>query len=97
MLGAPVAWQRNIADNEPVISLAIAGDERAYPVPLLIWHELVNDTVGGKPVVVTYCPLCNAGLVLARALDDRVLDFGTTGKLRNSDLVMHDQQRQLNL
>jgi hypothetical protein len=81
---------KNIADNEPVISLAIEGDARAYPVRLLIWHEIVNDTVGGKHVVVTYCPLCNAGLVFARALDDRVLDFGTTGKLRNSDLVMYE-------
>jgi hypothetical protein len=85
---------KNIADNEPVISLAIEGDERAYPVRLLIWHEIVNDTVGGKPVVMTYCPLCNAGLVFARALDDRLLDFGTTGKLRNSDLVMYDRQTQ---
>ena len=81
---------KNIADNEPVISLAIEGDARAYPVRLLIWHEVVNDTVGGKPVVVTYCPLCNAGLVFGRALDGRVLDFGTTGKLRNSDLVMYE-------
>jgi hypothetical protein len=85
---------KNIADNEPVISLVTGGDARAYPVRLLIWHEIVNDTVGGKPVVVTYCPLCNAGLVFERTLDDRVLDFGTTGKLRNSDLVMYDRQTQ---
>ena len=84
----------NIADNEPVISLAVEGDARAYPVRLLIWHEIVNDTVGGKPVVVTYCPLCNAGLVFARTVDGRSLDFGTTGKLRDSDLVMYDRETQ---
>jgi hypothetical protein len=92
--GRATGLAENIADNEPVISLTIEGDAHAYPVRLLIWHEIVNDTVGGKPVVVTYCPLCNAGLVFARAIDDRVLDFGTTGKLRNSDLVMYDRQTQ---
>jgi len=87
-------WARNIADNEPVISLAIAGDARAYPVRILIWHEIVNDAVGGVPVAITYCPLCNSGLVFERTLDGRVLDFGTTGKLRNSDLVMYDRQTE---
>jgi hypothetical protein len=85
---------KTIGDNEPVISLVIAGDARAYPVRILIWHEIVNDTVGGIPVVVTYCPLCKSGLVFERALADRVLDFGTTGKLRNSDLVMYDRQTE---
>src|SRR5262249_46775360 len=58
---------------------------------VLIWHEIANDIVGGTAVVVTYCPLCNAALVFERVVDDRVLDFGTTGKLRNSDLVMYDR------
>jgi hypothetical protein len=92
--GHAVGWVQQLADNEPVISLAIDGDARAYPVRILIWHEIVNDTVGGKPVVVTYCPLCNSGLVFERALGDRLLDFGATGKLRNSDLVMYDRQTQ---
>jgi hypothetical protein len=92
--GRTRGWARNIADNEPVIALAISGDARAYPVRILIWHEIVNDVVGGVPVVVTYCPLCNAGLVFEPSLDDRVFDFGTTGKLRNSDLVMYDRQSE---
>jgi hypothetical protein len=81
-----------LAGTEPVISLVIEGDARAYPLRVLMWHEIVNDTVGGKPVAVTYCPLCNASLVFERTVDGRVLDFGTTGKLRNSDLVMYDRQ-----
>ena len=92
--GRANGWAKSVADNEPVISLAIAGDARAYPVRILIWHEIVNDTVGGLPVVVTYCPLCNSSLVFERSLADRVFDFGTTGLLRNSDLVMYDRQTE---
>lgn len=83
-----------IRDVEPVISLAIGDDARAYPLSVLIWHEIVSDVVGGTPVIVTYCPLCNASLVFERTLENRVLDFGTTGKLRNSDLVMYDRQTE---
>ncbi len=84
----------DIAAREPVISVDIAGDARAYPIRVLTWHEIVNDTVGGEPVTVTYCPLCNAAIVFARTVDDKVLDFGTTGLLRHSDLVMYDRQTQ---
>ena len=86
----PVA-EATLPDNEPVIGLLVNGDARAYPLRILIWHEIVNDTVGGVPVAVTYCPLCNTGLVFDRRVGDRVLEFGTTGKLRNSDLVMYDR------
>jgi hypothetical protein len=92
--GKPAGWAERIADNEPVIGLMIGGDARAYPLRILIWHEIVNDTVGGVPVAVTYCPLCNAALVFERRLGERVFDFGTTGKLRNSDLVMYDRQTE---
>ena len=80
--------------TEPVISFAHGGDARAYPLRVLIWHEIVNDAVGGLPVSVTYCPLCNSAIVFDRRVDGRVLDFGTTGKLRNSDLVMYDRQTE---
>ena len=83
-----------LAGNEPVISLEIGGEARAYPLRILIWHEIVNDRIGDIPVAVTYCPLCNSSVVYDRRLDDRVLDFGTTGKLRNSDLVMYDRQTE---
>jgi hypothetical protein len=83
-----------LGDTEPVIALSIGEDARAYPLRVLIWHEIANDVVGGTPVTVTYCPLCNAALVFERVVDGRVLDFGTTGKLRNSDLVMYDRQTE---
>jgi Protein of unknown function (DUF3179) len=74
------------------VALDVSGDARAYPVQSLMWHEIVNDTVGGTPVSVTYCPLCNSGLVFERVVNGRVLDFGTSGKLYKSDLVMYDRQ-----
>jgi hypothetical protein len=80
--------------REPVIGLVIGGDARAYPLRILIWHEIVNDVVGDVPVAVTYCPLCNTGLVFDRRVGDRVLEFGTTGKLRHSDLVMYDRSTE---
>jgi hypothetical protein len=87
-------WSAALGDTEPVIALSVGDDARAYPLRVLIWHEIANDTVGGTPVVVTYCPLCNAALVFERVVDGRVVDFGTTGKLRHSDLVMYDRQTQ---
>jgi hypothetical protein len=59
-----------------------------------MWHEIVNDVVGETPVTVTFCPLCNTALAFHRRFDDSVLDFGTTGRLRNSDLVMYDRQTE---
>ena len=80
--------------GEPVIELELGGEAWAYPLQVLIWHEIVNDTVAGTPVAVTFCPLCNTALAFDRRLDGRVLDFGTTGNLRNSDLVMYDRQTE---
>lgn len=92
--GMATGWATRIGDAEPVISLDIRSDARAYPLSVLMWHEIANDIVGGMPVVVTYCPLCNAALVFERTVENRVLDFGTTGKLRYSDLVMYDRQTE---
>ncbi len=80
--------------REPVVVVSIAGETKAYPLQILIWHEIVNDVVGSIPVAVTYCPLCNTALAFDRRLDGRVLDFGTTGRLRYSDLVMYDRQTE---
>ncbi len=80
--------------REPVVQLELGGDVRAYPLQILIWHEIVNDNVGGRPVTVTFCPLCNTTIVFDRRLDGRLLDFGTTGNLRNSDLVMYDRETE---
>ena len=80
--------------REPVIVFERDGDARAYPLQILMFHEIVNDTVGGLPVAITFCPLCNASIVFDRRSEGKVLDFGTTGKLRKSDLVMYDRQTE---
>jgi hypothetical protein len=85
---------RWLKPREPVILFEQGGDVRAYPLQILIWHEIVNDVVGGRPVVVTFCPLCNTSIVFDRRVAGRVLDFGTTGRLRFSDLVMYDRQTE---
>jgi len=85
---------RGLAWREPVISVAIGGEARAYPLRIMIWHEIVNDTVGGVPIAVTWCPLCNSSVVFDRRAAGRTLSFGTTGKLRNSDLVMYDRETE---
>ena len=79
---------------EPVIALTVGGRSRAYPLQILVWHEIVNDSVGGVPVTVTFCPLCYTAIAFDRRAGDRVLDFGTTGNLRKSDLVMYDRQTE---
>ena len=84
----------HLAPTEPVVGVVINGEARAYPLQVLMWHEIVNDEIAGVPVTITFCPLCNAAIVFDRRLDGRVLDFGTTGKLRNSDLVMYDRQTE---
>ncbi len=80
--------------DELVLALEIDGDARAYPIQIMVWHEIVNDTVGGAPVAVTYCPLCNSAIAMDRRVGDRVLDFGTSGKLYQSALVMYDRQTE---
>jgi hypothetical protein len=80
--------------QSPVIALEVNDDARAYPLAIMTWHEIVNDTIGEVPVVVTFCPLCNSALVFERTVDDAELTFGVSGNLRNSDLVMWDRQTQ---
>ncbi len=83
-----------LAPREPVAVLEVGGIARAYPLQILVWHEIVNDEISGQPVTVTYCPLCNSTVAFSREVDGRTLDFGTTGMLRNSDLVMYDRQTE---
>ena len=87
----------NITDlsaKEPVIVLNVNNESKAYPLRILMWHEIANDTVGDLPVTVTYCPLCNASVVFDRRVQGRVLDFGVSGKLRHSDMIMYDRQTE---
>ncbi|MBA2634477.1 MAG: DUF3179 domain-containing protein [Chloroflexi bacterium] len=83
-----------LVEREPVIAVGIGDDWRAYPIQILIWHEIVNDVVADTPVTITFCPLCHTAIAFDRTLDGRVLDFGTTGNLRHSDLVMYDRQTE---
>ena len=83
-----------LEDVQPVVSLEINGAARAYPLAILTWHEIANDTLGGVPVSVTFCPLCNSAVAFDRRVGDVTLDFGVSGNLRHSDLVMWDRQTE---
>jgi len=79
-------------EREPVIAVEMNGEARAYPLQIMTWHEIVNDTIGGTPVAVTFCPLCNTALAFERPrIDGEVTTFGTSGKLINSNLLMYDR------
>ena len=80
-----------VSDSDTVIGLEINGESRAYPIFILVWHEIVNDNVGGTPVAVTYCPLCYTNQVFERVIDEQEVEFGTSGKLYNSNLLMYDR------
>ncbi len=84
-----------LEDNEAVLSLTVGGETRAYPLRVMTWHEIVNDVVGGVPVAVTYCPLCNSGVAFQRTVTGHgVLTFGTSGLLYADNLVMYDRQTE---
>ncbi len=83
-----------LEDQEPVLILQIRRAVRIYPVQVMMWHEIVNDRVAGVPVVVTYCPLCNSAVAFKRRAAGQLLDFGTSGALYHSALVMYDRQTE---
>jgi hypothetical protein len=83
---------RWIQDNELVLAINHRGVKRVYPLQILVWHEIVNDTITGDPILVTYCPLCGSGIAYRRELNGEAVEFGTTGRLYNSNLVMYDRK-----
>ena len=85
------AW---LEDLEPVAVFQENEDVRVYPFQILTWHEIVNDVVGGRPVAVTFCPLCNTAITFDATVNGQQLDFGTTGRLRYSNLLMYDHQTE---
>lgn len=85
------AW---LADVDPVILFQHRDETRIYPLAILMWHEIVNDEVGGAPVTITYCPLCNTAIAFDRQVAGETLTFGVSGLLRYSDLVMWDRQTE---
>lgn len=90
----PIKDASGIGETEPVVSVIINGDARAYPLRILLWHEIVNDTIGGVPVLVSYCPLCNSGVVFDRRVGGETLVFGNTGRIRHFDMVMYDRNTE---
>lgn len=90
----PASLVKNISPREPVISVEIDGIARAYPFRVLMMHEIVNDYIKGRPITVTFCPLCNSAMVFSGQVGGKTLTFGVTGWLRNSDLVMYDRQTE---
>jgi len=90
-----VSDEERLGEREAVITVELDGERpRTYPIRYLIWHEIVNDRIGNTPVAVTYCPLCNSGITFDRRVDGKLLSFGVSGKLRNSDMVMYDRETE---
>ncbi len=83
-----------LKEQDRILGLAQAGEAKAYPIKILNWHEIVNDTIGGRPVVVTYCPLCGTGIGFDGMVQGRRLTFGVSGLLYQSDLLMYDHQTE---
>jgi len=83
-----------ISDNELVLALEYKGVKRVYPLQILVSHEIVNDFVSGDPLLITYCPLCGSGIAYERTIDGEAVEFGTSGKLYNSNLVMYDRKTE---
>ena len=81
-----------IEDNELVLALSYKGAKRVYPLQIMVFHEIVNDNVAGDPILITYCPLCGSGIAFERIINNEEVEFGTSGKLFNSNLVMYDRK-----
>lgn len=81
-----------LPDNEPGLAFSRGKTHRFYPYQILVWHEIVNDTVGGKRILISYCPLCLTGFVFDPKVDGERVEFGTSGKLWKSNLVMYDRK-----
>jgi hypothetical protein len=81
-------------DDDTVLGVVQGGEARAYPLSILVWHELVNDTLGGRPILVSYCPLCGTGMVFDRRVDGAARVFGVSGLLYRSDLLLYDRETE---
>ena len=83
-----------LGGNDLVIGVDINNDVRAFPINILNWHEIVNENIGGKDVLVSYCPLCKSAILFSRNLDGKILSFGNTGALYESTLLMYDRETE---
>jgi len=78
-------------DDSIGLGISLNGEARFYPYQILVWHEIVNDSIGGTPILVSYCPLCATAIVFSPIVDGDVQEFGTSGKLWQSNLVMYNR------
>jgi hypothetical protein len=78
--------------DSPGISVSLDGVNKFYPYSILVWHEIVNDKINGRRILVTYCPLCRSGVVYDPVVQVERVEFGTSGKLWQSNLVMYDRK-----
>ena len=85
---------KDLSDDEPGIAIEFDGESRFYPFQILVWHEIVNDQINDRRFLVTYCPLCLSGIVFDPVVDGERVEFGTSGKLWNSNLVMYDRKNE---
>jgi hypothetical protein len=83
-----------IRPDDLILGIEYNGESRAYPLLILNWHEIVNDNVGGKNFLITYCPLCASGIVFDREIDGQIYSFGNTGSLYESAMVMYDRETE---
>lgn len=94
-LTAPKFVKANAAGSldpeDRVGGVVVEGEARAYPLRILVWHEIVNDTLGGEPIAVTYCPLCDSVAAFDRRTPGGVKEFGVSGMLYNSNVLMFDR------
>jgi len=88
---AAASWLR---DDDLVVGVSVGDEDRAYPIRILVWHEIVNDTVGGEAVAVTYCPLCGTAMTFDRRINGKTLSFGVSGLLYQSDVLMYDRETE---
>ena len=85
------AEEAKLSDDDIVVTLSYEGEYRAYPTRILDHHEIVNDTIAGTPLAITWCPLCGSAVGIHRQVGDSVTEFGVSGVLYNSDLVLYDR------
>jgi hypothetical protein len=90
----PAAQADFLADEDRILGLNLGGEARVYLIAILNWHEIVNDRIGERAVAVTYCPLCGTGIVFDAQVDGRPMEFGVSGLLYNSDVLLYDRSTE---
>lgn len=83
-----------LSEDDRILGVFENGIAKAYPINILNYHEIVNDDFNGQPVVITYCPLCGSGIAFDREINGKTYDFGVSGLLYNSDVLLYDRQTE---